>query len=226
TLLNSFVDRLASSSHFGPLRPPPVPVPTFAMDPFVLYSPADRYVDSALPPYLQHALLPTTTAFIPPRLQLLSLYCPHTPLEHPHFKASSAFSALTQLYARSAQLPTAVTLHKRGMLPDSSCRRGCPAAETEHHIFVDCPAFAPLRAEATAAVVRDTSRRLNDADVPLETVLRFARLANCLFRDDASFWLQIFSQYHLGLIPPLPPIHIPNKTSSDVQRVTLAVASI
>ncbi|KAJ7352113.1 hypothetical protein DFH08DRAFT_990179 [Mycena albidolilacea] len=196
------------------------------MDPFVLYSPADCYVNSVLPLYLRHMLLPTTTAFIPPQLQLLSLYCPHTPPEHPYFNVLSTFSALTQLYVHLAQLLAAMTLHKRSMLPDSSCQRGCPAAETEHHIFVNCPAFTPLRAEATAAVFRDTSCHLNDTDIPLKTVLQFAHLTNCLFCNDASFWPQIFSQDHLNLIPPLPTIHIPDKTSSDVQRVTLAVTSI
>ncbi|KAK6968924.1 hypothetical protein R3P38DRAFT_3508508 [Favolaschia claudopus] len=186
--------------------------------------PVDRYVDSALLPYLHHALMATRP--ILPRLQLSSLYSPYTPPEHPYFKASSSFSALTQLYARSAQLPTAVTLHKRGMLPNASCRKGCPVAETEHHIFVQCPAFASYRDHATAAVVLDTSRYLNDADVPLKTVREYTHLARRLFRDSASFWPQILSQYYLGLIPSWPPIHIPNNSPSDTQKIESTVFKI
>ncbi|KAJ7628797.1 hypothetical protein FB45DRAFT_919275 [Roridomyces roridus] len=222
TKLNDCVDRLASSSHYGTLRPPPVPVPTFFMDHFTLHSPSDRYVDTSLPQYLENALRANWT--LPPPLATLTLYADHSVPSHPYLRSPSAFSALSQLYIRSSQLATAVTMHRRRLLPDSSCRRGCPDAETEHHIFVRCPAFINLRDEAREAVVRDTITFLNDADVPLMDVRRVKRVAECLFRDHHRIWPQNLSKYFLGLVPLVPAINIhPNAAA---RKVSMAVGQI
>jgi len=76
----------------------------------------------------------------------------HGPLPsppHPYICASSDFSAVVQLYARSAQLPTNIPLASRFGDLSAFCCFGCPVLEDPHHIFVCCPTFQDFRDESS-----------------------------------------------------------------------------
>ncbi|PBK63305.1 hypothetical protein ARMSODRAFT_1088611 [Armillaria solidipes] len=114
--VNALADQLASGSQYLQLRPPPAPLPTFFMDSFMLYSPNDGYVETSISSYLPSVLTSTAYSspdFRPATTMLLPFYDQHTPPEHPYLRASSAYSALVQLYARSDQLDTAYTRFRR-----------------------------------------------------------------------------------------------------------------
>ena len=70
--------------------------------------------------------------------------------------ATSAYTALVQLYARSGQLPMAEGMVQKGQGEDNSCRMGCKAIEDMHHIFVVCPEYAKLREEVKKEVAKRT----------------------------------------------------------------------
>ena len=145
-----------------------------------------------------------------------ALYDTHPPPPHPYTRASSAYSALVQLYSRSSQLDSAYTRYRR--LRDTSplCHFGCDSLETPHHLFVQCPHFATLREEARLAVVRETSSLLQAAETPLPTDV-ILRSAHALFTDDPHVWPQSSSHYHYGMVPSLPEVptafgaHLPSK---------------
>jgi hypothetical protein len=72
------------------------------------------------------------------------LYHKPNPPSYIYHKATSAYTAAIQLYARSGQLATAEKVEERqGNLSGNGgfCRLGCTETEDEHHIFVKCPVF-------------------------------------------------------------------------------------
>jgi len=76
----------------------------------------------------------------------LPLFDQSLPPSYPYIKAPSSYSAVVQLYTRSGQLDTALSLTTR--LKDNNqpwCSFGCPSLEDAHHIFAQCPRFSPLR---------------------------------------------------------------------------------
>ncbi|KAJ7761471.1 hypothetical protein B0H14DRAFT_2403719 [Mycena olivaceomarginata] len=78
----------------------------------------------------------------------LQLYDTKPPPEYSYTHTYSAYSAVIQLYAHSGQLPTADVLYSRGKLETPLCRLGCKAIKDQHHIFVNCPRYAPWRTSA------------------------------------------------------------------------------
>ncbi len=72
--------------------------------------------------------------------------------------ASSAYSALVQLYARSDQLDTTYTRFRRFGNVSPMCVSGCDALETVHHVFVSCPVYHTFRQHATQSLITETSR--------------------------------------------------------------------
>jgi hypothetical protein len=90
------------------------------------------------------------------------LYDPTPPPDYPYTKSTSAYSILVQLYARSEQLATGETLHKRGRLEENRCRFRCDAIEDMHHLFVECKHYERWRKEATERLMKKTKIRLAD----------------------------------------------------------------
>ncbi|KAI1786591.1 hypothetical protein LXA43DRAFT_848408, partial [Ganoderma leucocontextum] len=131
------------------------------------------------------------------------LYDTHPPPPHPYIRASSAYSALVQLYARSSQLDAAFTRYRRFGDVAPSCHFGCDTLETAHHLFVQCPRFADLRDNARSTVTQDTSSLLDatETTLPRDAILR---MASGLFVDDPDVWPQYYSHYFCGTIPRLP----------------------
>ncbi len=187
--VNALADHLASGSQYLQLRPPPAPLPTFFMDSFMLYSPNDGYVETSISSYLPSVLTSTLYSspdFRPATTMLLPFYDQHTPPEHPYLRASSAYSALVQLYARSDQLDTTYTRFRRFGNVSPMCVSGCDALETVHHVFVSCSAYHTFRQHATQSLITETSRILDSADVPLLVCRSFLQVIRRLFEDGPS----------------------------------------
>ena len=217
---NRYADLLASSSNSHDNTLFSVPLPTFTLPPFVLHTASHNYVlpssiSSVLDDLRTRSTLsdsssrPNTVLFRP-------LYDTHPPPPHPYTRASSAYSALVQLYSRSSQLDSAYTRYRRLRDTSPTCHFGCGSLETPHHLFVQCPHFAALREEACIAVVRETSSLLDAAETPLPTDV-ILRTARALFTDDPHVWPQTSSHYHYGMVPSLPDVptafgaHLPSK---------------
>ncbi|KAI5993692.1 hypothetical protein EDC04DRAFT_2508963, partial [Pisolithus marmoratus] len=79
-------------------------------------------------------------------------------------KASSAFSAVVQLYARSCQLDTAATCFSRHGGSTPCCHFGCASLETAHHLFISCYRFQTFRDEFSQQVLQHTERLLSEAE--------------------------------------------------------------
>ncbi|KAK0205790.1 hypothetical protein DFS33DRAFT_1224408, partial [Desarmillaria ectypa] len=126
------------------------------------------------------------------------------PPEHPYIRASSAYSAVVQLYARSAQLDCAYTRFFRFGDMSPLCLAGCNELETVHHVFVVCPYFHHLRDETTEVIYTHTAQILHNADVPL-SICVLLHLVRRIFTD-GNHWPRHISQYYLGILPPLPAV--------------------
>ena len=224
---NDFVDRLASSSHSLPIPPPAVPLPTFTMDKFTPYLPSFNYIDSRLP-LLLHSLLASQSffrsSFTPFHITLPLLYDTHPPPLHPYTRASSSYSAVVQLYARSGQLPTnlsrATRFHDGSML----CRYGCQSVEDKHHIFVHCEHFHNLRHEYSTSLTTEIETSLTDSSLPTHISVHLLHVATHLFHDNSS-WPLHSSRYYLGLLPSLlPPTQSHQPLSDEMQRLITRIA--
>ncbi|KAK0442470.1 uncharacterized protein EV420DRAFT_1224633, partial [Desarmillaria tabescens] len=149
--INAIADLVASCSQRLQIRPPPAPLPTFFMDPFMHYSENDGYIETSVPSYMLSMLTSapySSPDFRPATTMLLPFYDQHTPPEHPYLRASSAYSALVQLYVRSDQLDMACTRFRRFGNVSPMCISGCDALETVHHVFVSCPVYHSFRQHA------------------------------------------------------------------------------
>lgn len=140
--LNQLVDRLASASQHLPLPPPSVPIPTFFMDNFMLYSSINGFVESHIPSLVnsliaKHNIQSLDTCHEP--LPSLLFFDNSPPPAYPYMKTPSSYSAVIQLYARSGQLDTAYNLANcLGDIHQPWCHFGCLCPEEPHHIFVQC----------------------------------------------------------------------------------------
>ncbi|KAK0464798.1 uncharacterized protein EV420DRAFT_1303188 [Desarmillaria tabescens] len=206
SLLNNAADLLATTSQNLTLRPFPAPVPTFFMDHFVIYSETDSYIESNVSKYLSnvHASLTIMQPdFRPALTMMMPLYRPCAPPEHPYICASSAFSAVIQLYARSSQLDCCYTRFLRFGDISPTCTSGCPEIETIHHIFVTCPEYDAICDEVAQQLHAKTSKLLHVADTPLSQCIPLLELARNLFKD-GPHWPHHSAQFYLGLLPPFP----------------------
>src|SRR5437588_8850706 len=91
-------------------------IPTFFMDKFTPYLPSFHFVDSPLPRLLDSLLASHSLydlSFAPLHALFPFFHDPHSPPPHPYIQASSAFSAVVQLYVHSGQLPTNALLASR-----------------------------------------------------------------------------------------------------------------
>jgi hypothetical protein len=177
------------------------------MDRFTPFCPPFNYIESNLSSLI-HSLLASRSfhdsSFGP--LPILSpfLYDSSPPPLHPYTRTSSSFSAVVQLYARSGQLPTNLTLAKRFHSGSPFCRYGCRSLEDAHHLFVHCPAFDALRDEASKSLREDTERVLTQQSFTPSVTSHLEHAVTHLFQDDPS-WPLHSSRFYLGLLPPLLP---------------------
>lgn len=142
------------------------------------------------------------------------LYDSRPHLTYPYMKASSAYSALVQLYARSGQLPTTSGMKQKKKTDDSRCRYGCDVTENAHHVFVVCGRFKALREEARGLIMRKLENRLVEFNLEESQTLRLLEAAKFFFMDSDIVWLLHYLVYYLGHVPKLNTL-IPKEAFSN-----------
>jgi hypothetical protein len=116
-------------------------------------------------------------------------------------KASSAYSAMIQLYACLGQLPTASNMKQKKQTGDSKCRYGCKVTEEMYHVFVNCGKFEALRPKAMGVIVRRVERRAKEFNLQGSHVLVLLKAAKSFFGDSSDIWQLHYSAYYLGHVP-------------------------
>ncbi|THH08366.1 hypothetical protein EW146_g9017 [Bondarzewia mesenterica] len=195
------------------------------MDDFTLHSPVDKYIESNIVSYIQSALqqrTSTDSSFRPTVSMTLPLYDNHPPPEHPYLRASSSYSAVVQLYARSSQLDTAFTRYLRIGDIAPWCQFGCHRLETVHHIFVICPTFTSMRTSMLRELVDETSKLLGQRPFTRDHSL-ILDIARGLFSDGGN-WPQHSSHFYFGTVPPLPTLD--DHTFTDRHRLLTRISQI
>jgi hypothetical protein len=108
--LNREADHYASSAQKVISSISIAPVPTFFMDPYMFHWETDGWIESNIRHFVDHFTTKATAdrlALLPKHRMSTWLYNLNPPPPWIYTKASSAYTALVQLYARSGQLATA-----------------------------------------------------------------------------------------------------------------------
>ena len=213
--LNSVADSVAKSARVFPFHSPPAPDTSFVLDEFAVQDRDGIWIESNLAKYVEDALS-VITFHSTPAFANAHLLDPNPPPPYSYERAFSAYSARTQLLARSSQLPSAARLYSRRLRNSASCRMHCGWSwEDEHHLFVDCPAFDDLRREASTALA--ASLRDDVESVPASDRFFIRRLLSHLFKDDPTCWPTGVTQYYLGWAPKLEQC-VPARVFSPIER--------
>ncbi|KII84505.1 hypothetical protein PLICRDRAFT_117547 [Plicaturopsis crispa FD-325 SS-3] len=217
SLLNNDADHFAVSSQRAISTTPIAPIPTFTMDEFTFYRENDGWIESNIRAFIDYFLARAASEnlAIGHRQRMATwLYDPRPPPLYPYTRATAAYSALVQLYARSGQLATAEGLKQKGQGSDDGCRYGCNAIEDPYHIFVECRRFEALRREATEGVEKRTKARILDKGLEEARFASLLAAAKLLFSDSVDIWPLQYSAYYLGHVPPLDG-HVPPDAFDD-----------
>ena len=151
------------------------------------------------------------------------------PPSYPYFKAPSSYSIAIQLYLRSGQLDTSLSLASR--LHDDQqpwCQFGCPTFEDPHHIFLHCPRFSSLRDARTSELTLNVGRILESSSISsADRALVLKRVGN--FFQDSDAWPAGRSLYYLGILPQFfpPTIHslqIHTRLAHECHTVSIRLA--
>jgi hypothetical protein len=137
------------------------------------------------------------------------LYHPSTPPTYSYHKATSAYTAAIQLYARSGQLPTRDNMKRKSRIESDEsilCRLGCEEIETVQHVFVECDAYKIWREEAGHALKTVVEERLKNQDMGDEQITYILSKAKSFFQNGKDLWPLGDSQYYLGYVPNLRPL--------------------
>jgi hypothetical protein len=207
--LNRLADHLASTANKHPYFPSPsLPLPTFFMDKYILFSSHFGFVESSIPAFCDARLsaldAATLNTFHEP-VPSPQCFDDIPPPPYPYSRAPSAYSLFVQLYLRSGQLDT--SLSRAARLRDDPqpwCRFGCPVLEDPHHIFTSCPHFTSLRSARASELCSSLERILQTSSVPLVDRTSILDRADGLFHDSDA-WPAKRSLYYLGLLPPFFP---------------------
>ena len=224
--LNSVADSVAKSARAFPFHSPPAPDTSFALDNFAVRTRDGIWLESNLTKYVEDALSDETFHSIP-TFANAPLLDSNPPPPFSYERAFSAYSARTQLLARSSQLPSAARLYGRRLCNSASCRMHCGWNwEDDHHLFVDCPAFEELRAEASATL--SATLREDVDSIPASDRFFIRRLLSHLFKDDPACWPTGVTHYYMGWAPKLEPgvpigVYSPIERSRMMKRISAAV---
>jgi len=145
--LNCEADHYASSAQKLISLIPIAPVPTFFMDLYTFHLETDGWIKSNIHHFVDHFTAKATAdrlALMPKHQMSTWLYNLNLPPSWIYMKASSAYTALVQLYARSGQLVTAEGMCQKKALTCQMCHFGCPNTENPHHIFVVCGRYSEM----------------------------------------------------------------------------------
>ncbi|KAK7015985.1 hypothetical protein R3P38DRAFT_2786379 [Favolaschia claudopus] len=190
--LNNEADFYASRAQRHSRHVASAPIPTFFMDEFTFYSHDlhEGWMEANIRTTLDTMMSQKTVRKlgIGNRWRMSTwIHDPRPPPEYPYTRATSAHSAVVQLYARSGQLPTAELLAQRSKIPMANiCRVGCSAMETPHHLFI----------------VKKTICGLEDLEIDSVHKSRILHVAKSLFLDD-KVWPLGHTLYYLGQLPIL-----------------------
>jgi len=182
------------------------------MDNFALYSPSHGFVDSNTCQFIdsllsQHTSFSLDTYHAP--IIPSPLFDRTPPPTYSYLQALSSFSAVVQLYLRSGQLDTSLSLSR--CLSNGSqpwCRFGCHAIEDSHHIFIQCPCFDAFRNNAISSILSSSTMLLDASTLDparRQTILERAR---GLFYD-SDMWPAQRSLYYIGVLPAFPTVESP-----------------
>ena len=146
------------------------------------------------------------------------LYHKPNPPTYLYHRATSAYTAAVQLYARSGQLATAEKVDERQ--PDGNgtrCRLGCTEVEDEHHIFVRCPVFEEWREQAGNSLRKILEERLSKVEVADTHKSSILKKAEFFYSDNSDLWPLKESQFYLGHVPKLSDVlpHTPNHEGTN-----------
>lgn len=153
------------------------------------------------------------------------LYQKPKPPPYIYHKATSAYSAAVQLYARSGQLATAEKMEE-GMGNGCRCRLGCADIEDEHHIFVICLHFDGWRLQAGEQLGKIVSERLSKLDLVEEYKNEILSKAMSFYIDEPTLWPLKESRFYLGHVPKLFklfPTQCDGHTRLQMERVIHAI---
>ncbi|KAK7027262.1 hypothetical protein VNI00_015351 [Paramarasmius palmivorus] len=207
---NDLADRIASSAHRSIPRPPPAPLPTFFMDDYTLFSKTHSYIESNPFLYISNILARRSAyeaSFRPASTLLHTLHDLTPPPTYPYTRATSAYSAVVQLYARSSQLDTNFTKFRRFGDISPWCSFGCAELETTHHIFTECPRFAHFRTHAKDSLVSTTTSLVQRQPYHLtkDEQAAIVTASSQLFAD-TDIWPLKRTRYYLGSMPNISNI--------------------
>lgn len=231
SILNTVADRHAVSAHTN-TNTPYAPIPTFFMDDYTLFNSTDGWIETNTRYYIERRLAFNVAQELEHsdglRLQR-RIYDPASPPEFPYTCAISCYSAVTQLYARAGQLPTAARLFSRGKLPTPRCRFRCKTEyKDDHHIFVVCPRFSNFRRQFSEENSRNTDNRCKElVDKGLishEIASQIIRVAKSLFINDRSVWPLHTTKFYFGRIPKVLGILQLQNTGSEPTLETRRLA--
>ncbi|TFK33571.1 hypothetical protein BDQ12DRAFT_575082, partial [Crucibulum laeve] len=189
--LNSDADYYASKAQFISSSLPTAPIPTFAMNDYTFYREGDGWIESNMRIFVDQLLIQRTSrrlAIGHKQRMATWLYDNNSPPPYIYLKATSAYTALIQLYARSGQLPTAVCINEKKKGGEKLCRRGCDEFEDDHHIFVTCPLFAKLREEAGEEITRKVKNLGFERGVNEKEIVTLLEKVKFFFKDSQEFW--------------------------------------
>jgi hypothetical protein len=205
--LNADADHYATSAQSHRHQIPVAPAPTFTMNDFTFCTSNDGWIESNIRIYSDQLLSRLTAeALAKGHHQRMTTWLYHqpNPPTYIYHKATSAYTAAVQLYARSGQLATAEKVEERqGDGNGGRCRLGCQEIEDEHHIFVDCPIFNEWRQEAGSQLQKTLADRLKQTSLGENVVSVIINKAKFFFTDDPDIWPLKESRYFLGLVPKI-----------------------
>ena len=224
--LNREADYLASASQKHISVVPLAPVPTFFMDRYSFHREPDGWIESNIRYFVDHFHAKSTAnalSFLPKHRMSTWLYDLNPPPPWIYTKATSAYTALVQLYARSGQLPTADGMHQKNSSSISSraCRFGCLDTENPHHIFAICGRFSQLRDKELASLSLSIKKRLDDAAIDPPHQSSILQLAKFIFSDSELIWPLHSTVFFLGQIPKVEPLLSPLSMPNFVNRTRL-----
>jgi len=222
--LNREADHYASSAQHIISSIPIAPVPTFFMEPYTFHREPDGWIESNIRYFVDHFTAKMTAdrlALMPKHRMSTWLYDLNPPPPWIYTKASSAYTALVQLYARSGQLATAEGMCQKKALTCRTCRFGCSDTENPHHIFVICGRYSEMRSKELGSLITSIKRRLDDAEVDLHDQTCIMDTAKYIFSDSKDVWPLQSSMYFLGQIPKVEPLLPPLSTTTLVNRSAL-----
>jgi hypothetical protein len=188
---------MASKAHIDP-EIPVLELPTFTLDEYTVFGRNHGWLESGIASTVEKIRIRTSDRLITRKSTRMAtdIYDRNSHPQYPYTHAVSAYSAVVQLYARSGQLPTRSSMHERGYAESNTCRFGCIASETPHHLFVQCEKYNKWREEASGKL----EKVLRDKTEKEEDLRDFIGKAKSYFTDN-DFWPLHISQYYLGHVP-------------------------